>query len=123
MEPPYVPEPETLVVSDDQLKALFKGCAGKEFDDIRDTAMIRLFFDSGVRLAELTNLRTQDVEAMGGVAVVVGEGRRPERVRSAPRLLEPSTSTGGSLLRSALLLDTVVVSRRSRSFEKPPGAS
>ena len=46
------------VVDDDQLAALLKACAGKEFRDRRDEAMIRLLLDCGVRVCEACGLRS-----------------------------------------------------------------
>jgi site-specific recombinase XerC len=52
---------------------------GKDFDDRRDTAVIRLFLDTGMRLAELAGLSLDDhdLDLDQGVAVVAGKGRRP----------------------------------------------
>ncbi len=50
-------------------------------DARRDTAIIRLFLDTGMRLAELANLALTDIDLDQGVAIVMGKGRRP---RSCP---------------------------------------
>jgi site-specific recombinase XerC len=39
------------VITDEELAALLKACAGKEFSDRRDEALIRLLLDCGVRVA------------------------------------------------------------------------
>lgn len=80
MKPPVVPEQEVPVLSDEQFKALFAACAGKDFTARRDTAILRLFADTGVRLAEMTNLTIHDVDLDDQVAVVLGKGRRPRTV-------------------------------------------
>lgn len=77
MKPPSVPEGEVPVLTSDELKALLKACDGKEFEDRRDTAIIRLFIDSGMRASELANLKLEDVDRDLLVAVVVGKGARP----------------------------------------------
>lgn len=76
MRPPSVPEAPVPVLVDDDLKALFGVCAGKGFDDRRDTAMIRLFADTGMRRAELAGLRVADIDWTNDVAFVVGKGDR-----------------------------------------------
>lgn len=76
MSPPAVPEQPVPVLSDDALSALLKACEGKTFENRRDTAMLRLFIDSGMRLAELVNLRTEDLDFVQDVAHVMGKGRR-----------------------------------------------
>ncbi len=40
------------VVSDADLRALLAACKGTGFSERRDTAIIRLFLDTGTRLAE-----------------------------------------------------------------------
>jgi integrase/recombinase XerC len=80
MKPPVVPDKEVSVLSDDQLKALFATCSGKDFVDRRDAAILRLFADTGMRLAEMANLRVQDVDLDDQIAVVLGKGRRPRTV-------------------------------------------
>ncbi len=81
MKPPHVPEVPVEVLNEDQLKRLLKACDGKSFDDRRDTAILRLFIDTGIRRNELTGLKTTDVDFEVNVALVLGKGRRP---RSAP---------------------------------------
>ena len=80
MKPPFVPEKEVPVLTDDQLKALFAVCSGKDFADRRDNAILRLFADTGVRLAEMANLTVHDVDLDEQIAVVLGKGRRPRTV-------------------------------------------
>jgi site-specific recombinase XerD len=71
-----VPEQPAPVLTDDELRALLASCAGKGFEDRRDTAIIRLLLDTGMRRDELVGLRLADVDVVGHVAVVLGKGRR-----------------------------------------------
>ncbi len=80
MKPPIVPEVPVPVVSDDDLKKLLRACAGKTFEDKRDTAILRVFIDCGVRLAECAGLGLEDVDLQDEVAHVTGKGRRPRAV-------------------------------------------
>lgn len=74
-QPPEVPVP---VFTDDELRRLLKVCEGRDFDARRDTAILRLFIDTGMRRQELTDLRVSDVDIFDlGVAHVVGKGGRP----------------------------------------------
>ncbi|HEV8670934.1 MAG TPA: tyrosine-type recombinase/integrase [Candidatus Limnocylindria bacterium] len=77
MIPPAIPEESPAVLTEDALRQLLKACEGSAFLERRDTAIVRLFLDSGVRLAELAGLRTADLDLANGVAVVMGKGRRP----------------------------------------------
>jgi site-specific recombinase XerD len=81
MRPPTVPEAPVPVLSDDDLKRLLKAVEGTGFEERRDQAIIRLFVDTGMRRAELTRLRLDDIDWEHEVAFVVGKGARP---RSCP---------------------------------------
>lgn len=76
MRPPEVPEQPVPVVTDDDLAALLKACAGNTFENRRDTAVIRLLLDTGMRLGELANLAVTDLDFDQDVAIVLGKGRR-----------------------------------------------
>jgi site-specific recombinase XerD len=80
MKPPIVPEQPVPVLTLDQLRALLAACEGTRFEDRRDTAIVRLLADCGIRRAELAGLRVSDVtidsKAGGGQVDVLGKGRR-----------------------------------------------
>ncbi|HEY5335197.1 MAG TPA: tyrosine-type recombinase/integrase, partial [Mycobacteriales bacterium] len=75
MRPPMVPEHQVPVVSVEECQRLLKACEGRDFVARRDTAIVRLFLDTGVRLAELTGLSVSDVDLDADVIVVMGKGR------------------------------------------------
>jgi len=77
MSPPAIPEEPPAVLTEDQLRRLLKACERPAFLERRDMAIVRLFIDTGMRLAELTGLRVADLDLASGVAVVLGKGRRP----------------------------------------------
>jgi len=52
MKPPKVPELPVPVLSDGQLRRLLAVTEGKDWDARRDSAVLRLFLDSGMRLSE-----------------------------------------------------------------------
>ncbi len=76
VRPLIVPEQPVPVLTDDELRALLAACASKGFEDRRDTAIIRLLLDTGMRRDELVGLRVADIDVVGHVAVVLGKGRR-----------------------------------------------
>jgi site-specific recombinase XerD len=76
MRPPAVPVQPVAFLDDDELGRLLKACAGSSFADRRDTAIIRLFIDTGCRLSELTMLAIDDVDLKERTARVLGKGRR-----------------------------------------------
>jgi site-specific recombinase XerD len=64
------------VINDDELTALLKACAGKEFNDRRDEALIRLLLDCGVRISEACQLRLDQLDLDQGLAIVKGKGSK-----------------------------------------------
>lgn len=88
MKPPMVPEKPVPVFSDNDLRALLAGCVGKTFANRRDTAIVRMLFDTGVRRAELAGLDISDVELSDQVINVLGKGRRERKVPYGARTAE-----------------------------------
>jgi site-specific recombinase XerD len=74
MSPPAVPENPPPMLSDDQVRALLKACEGRGFEERRDTAIIRLFFDTGMRRSELAYLGLGDLDLDQNLARVTGKG-------------------------------------------------
>ena len=97
--PPTIPESPPDVLTEAQLRGLLHACGGSSFRSRRDTAILRLLLDSGVRRDELAGLRVEDVDFQQNVVSVVGKYRRP-RVCPFGR-------------RTALALDRYLRSRRS----------
>ncbi|PWW24924.1 site-specific recombinase XerD [Geodermatophilus normandii] len=81
MRAPTVPEQPVAVLSLDQIRALLATAAGKALVDRRDAAMIRLFFDTGCRRAEVAGLALADVDLEQQTITVTGKG---SRVRVVP---------------------------------------
>lgn len=77
MRPPNVPEAPVALLSDDQVTALFSTCSGQGFRDRRDLAIMRLFFDGGVRLSELAGLDVGEVDLQMRQVHIIGKGDRP----------------------------------------------
>ena len=77
MTPPIVPEEPPAILRNEELKAILDACAGADFDARRDTAIIRLLLDTGMRRAELAGLKLDDIDMDQQVAIVMGKGRRP----------------------------------------------
>jgi integrase len=73
------------VISDDELTALLKACAGTEFADRRDEALIRLLLDCGVRISEACGLRVDDLDLDQGAAIVLGKGRKRRAIYFSAR--------------------------------------
>ena len=80
MRPPHVPEEPPEVLRPENLKALLATCVGTDFEDRRDHAILRLFLDSGIRLAEMAGLRVTEIDFDHNIVVVMGKGSRPRAV-------------------------------------------
>lgn len=83
MRPPAMPDRPVPVVSEEDLKRLLDTCDRTTLEGRRDEAILRVFIDTGARLAEVTNLRLDseegpDMELSGDPPVlrVLGKGRR-----------------------------------------------
>jgi site-specific recombinase XerD len=77
MRPPLVPVEPPEMLSEADLRELLKACSGTEYDDLRDTAVVRMFLDTGMRRGELAGLRVADLDLDNDAAMVLGKGRRP----------------------------------------------
>ncbi len=76
MTVPQVPEQPVAVVPDDDLRKLLDVCKGSSFEDRRDTAIIRLFVDTGMRRGELLGMTVEDLDLDQNIAYAIGKGRR-----------------------------------------------
>lgn len=76
MRPPQVPEQPVPVFHDDELARLLAVCKGNTFENRRDTALLRLLLDTGMRASELIGLQLDDIDHEQAVAHVLGKGRR-----------------------------------------------
>jgi site-specific recombinase XerD len=80
MRPPAVPEQPVDILTDDELRALLDAARGNTFESRRDTAMLRLLIDSGMRAGELAGLTLDDLDTEQSIAYVLGKGRRGRAV-------------------------------------------
>jgi site-specific recombinase XerD len=81
VKPPKVIAQPPDVVDVEQIRALLKACDGRTFEDRRDAALIRLLYDTGIRLAECAGLTLDDVDLADRREVrVLGKGRKERSV-------------------------------------------
>jgi site-specific recombinase XerD len=59
---PSVPDKPVPIYTDDDLRALLDACAGSSFTQRRDTALLRVFIDTGARLSEVADLTVEAVD-------------------------------------------------------------
>lgn len=95
MHPPKVPHNPPAVLKTEDVKALLKACEGNGLTERRDAAIITLFFDTGLRLSELVNLKLRSEEVEGSdvdldrqVVFVVGKGNKARAVPIGARTVK-----------------------------------
>jgi site-specific recombinase XerC len=98
-------------LSDEDLRALLVTCAGTDFTARRDTAIILLFLDGGLRLSELAGLQVADVDLRDRIVYVVGKASR----RSGPR--HRAVPLG---VKAARALDRYLRERRRHPYADTP---
>lgn len=84
LKPPKLDAKVTEALSDDELRRLVKACAGEEFVDRRDEALIRLMAETGMRAGEACSLQIDDVDLRGRPCKVVIRRGKGGRGRAAP---------------------------------------
>ena len=78
--------PITPVLTDEQLKALFKACSGSAFRDRRDEAVVRLMAETGMRVSEALGLDVADIDLPRGLAYIRrGKGGKGRIVPFGPQ--------------------------------------
>jgi site-specific recombinase XerD len=77
MRPPQLPEQPVGVVRAEHLTRLLRTCEGRDFTSRRDTAIILLLVDTGMRRAECAGMTLDDVDLDQRIVWVLGKGRRP----------------------------------------------
>lgn len=96
--------PITPVLTEDQLRALFKACEGKALKDRRDEAIVRLMAETGMRAGELIALELDDIDLSRGLVMIRrgkgGKGRiapfGPQTARALDRYIRVRRNHRGS---------------------------
>ncbi|AHH98522.1 tyrosine-type recombinase/integrase [Kutzneria albida] len=73
------------VIRDDDTRKVLATCGERRFLDLRDEAIIRLYYNTGARLAEVANLALTDVDLTTDSVRYLGKGGRERRVRFGPK--------------------------------------
>jgi site-specific recombinase XerD len=88
LKPPRVADKPVPVFTGQELARLERACAGRGFEQRRDTAIIAVFTACGIRLSELAgirydpgDLRRSDVDLWEREITVQGKGRKTRTVR------------------------------------------
>lgn len=80
MMPPKMPEVPVAVVADADIKAMLRTCGRKTFEDLRDSALLRVLADTGCRRAEAAGMTLDGTDLEDGAIEVMGKGSKPRTV-------------------------------------------
>lgn len=80
MKPPHVPEQPVPLLTTEEVGRLLSVCKGRSFEALRDTALIRLLLDTGLRCSELVGIGLDDIDFTARTILVTGKGRRDRTV-------------------------------------------
>jgi len=70
LKPPKIPTKVIEPLTEEELKALLRACAGKQLRDRRDEACVRIMLETGLRAEEVVSLQVADVNLSAGRLVV-----------------------------------------------------
>jgi integrase/recombinase XerC len=95
MRPPQLPEQPVGVVRAEQLTRLLRTCEGRDFTSRRDSAVILLLVDTGMRRADCAGMTLDDVDQDQGSSGCLARAAGRGRSRSVARPPRRSTATCG----------------------------
>jgi site-specific recombinase XerD len=88
VRPPKLDERPVPVVPKRDLAKLLATCSGRGFEDLRDAAILRVFINTGARLAEVAGLNLENVDLDRDELWVVGKGRRERALPIGPKTVK-----------------------------------
>jgi len=74
VDPPKVTEKVKGILDESDLRMLLKACEGQDFEDRRDTALVRVLIDTGIRVSGLAGLRMEHVDLPRKLLLVTLKG-------------------------------------------------
>jgi len=66
-------------LTEDEVTKLIEAALPKDERGLRDRAILETFYSTGIRISELVGLNNEDVDFIGGIAKVMGKGKK-ERI-------------------------------------------
>jgi site-specific recombinase XerD len=79
---PKQTESPPQMLSDEDLARLLRACEGKDFEARRDTAILRLFIDTGVRRSEMAYIGLDELDLDNNLVRVTGKASRNTAART-----------------------------------------
>ncbi len=78
---PHVEKKVIRPFTPDEIKKLLLLCEERLFTGLRDKALILTFYDTGLRLKEITNIQLENIDLKREIIKVMGKGARERYVR------------------------------------------
>ena len=92
IKPPTLDETDPPMVSDAQFAAMLKACNGREWDDRRDAAILRVMESTGLRRAEVAGLTVDSVNLADLTLTVEAGTSKGRRQRTVPFTTETAVA-------------------------------
>lgn len=73
MKPPRIPDSPVPVFTEGDFQRLLDTAKGKDLNSKRDTAILLLLYDTGIRAGELIGMELGDIDLKGRIAYVTGK--------------------------------------------------
>jgi site-specific recombinase XerD len=74
--PKTLPEP----LKEEEIQQVLTVCLDKTYERLRNFSMMMMFFDTGIRLDELVNLKLSRVDFIIGEMTIIGKGNKERKV-------------------------------------------
>ena len=100
IEPPSLPKAIPKALSEEEVEMLLAASVGDDPRSLRDRAMLEVLYATGIRISELVNLSTGDVDFDGALLRVFGKGSKERIVPIGRYALDALNSWYGSHGRS-----------------------
>ena len=72
--PPRLPKTIVKAFIPKDSEDILRVCEGEKYTAIRNRALVLMFLDTGLRLADMTGIQTKDVNIEAGIIKVMGKG-------------------------------------------------
>lgn len=63
-----------------EMELLFAACEGTDHKSLRDAAILEMLYATGIRVSELTAIKTGDIDHYLGIVLIMGKGRKERYV-------------------------------------------
>ncbi len=84
---PKIPSRDFDIFQPRDIEKLLAACNTRRLTGLRDSAIVTVLYDTGLRASELTGLRDEDIDWELGLLRVIGKGDKQRLVPVSPRTL------------------------------------